>query len=386
MSMSSEYLHDIVGTTSLIEPFHKTFWQKYVPGINLTYYDCPEYECLQPVAKNEIRVLGHYKHIEFVRISDDSSIYYSSLIVPIFKQLAERFNLTVQLYISKRDEDVDQQSSIATNRCTATDRVPYIYEFDNKFNSTICATPLFMINQLQILSAKIEIQRLVSDIFHVFSINIWLIILLFYLICIVLEYVDKVWLFSNKQNRMNQLWSIVINYFNVLLAKESQNNTYKRSLYIFWVLGCIPLVEIFRNDMIAKIANSEYRTINTIEQLLDTNMKMLATAGDITIWRHTKTLDFDGKVNVRNKQLFNRTEKMLFNDPKWLEVLNSPRQLIKMMRTHAILEDESAILFFARILEKFMPIHLSQEAYFPQFISPICHYDKFPYKNELWKL
>ena len=186
------------------------------------------------------------------------------------------------------------------------------------------------------------------------------------------------------------VWQTLANYFKVLLAKESQNTKYNRLLFIFWVLGCIPLVEIFRNDMIAKIVESKYLDIDSIEDFLDTNLKALATAGDVALWKAPSFISFKDieyeSVRQNYHQLFNRTKPMFFDDPNWLNMFNNPKQMIELFRTTAILEDEFAIKFFAKVLGEIIPIHLSRESYFPQFVTPICYNQNFTYITEIVKL
>lgn len=63
MSMWNENLHDVLDTLSLIESTSLVYWQKYVQGSNLTYFDCPSMECIPRVQPNVVRLLGHVKHV-----------------------------------------------------------------------------------------------------------------------------------------------------------------------------------------------------------------------------------------------------------------------------------------------------------------------------------
>lgn len=112
--------------------------------------------------------------------------------MPIFQQLSRRVNISFEFYVSRTaNQNVYQVDSISRGLSTAADRVPFIYTYDSSFSGVACAPPLYLINQLQILTAKSEVQSSVEDIFKVFSWSIWSIIFLFYLACVSLELVSN---------------------------------------------------------------------------------------------------------------------------------------------------------------------------------------------------
>ncbi len=407
MSMSNENLHTVVDTASLIATRALVYFQRWQTGVNLTYFHCPRspsISCLPPKPDNQIRILGNIRHTEYVAIDSNSdnvtptSCYYSSLIVPIFQALAQYrvANLSLQLFVSQDvSADVEQFAAIERNLSTSIDRVPYLYEYESRWDGLRCAPPLYLINQMQILSALIVQPTAVEDIFKAFSLAIWFIILAFYLVVVVLDVLLVGSCTDNfqqqRQSLGERLWRSSINYFKVLLAKETVTPTFNRRLFLFWALGCLPLVEIFRNDMIAKIVESKYRSVDSIEELLDkTKLTGLAVAGDLSLWKDPNfismaAIQYD-EVRLRYQRLFQRTQPMAFDDPKWLELMNNPRRLIEVLHSSAILEDEFAIRFFERMLSQILPVHLSRESYFPQYVTPICYIQSFPYRVQLEKL
>ena len=416
MSMSNENLHTVVDTASLIAARSLVYFQQWTTGVNLTYFHChgtvPTISCLPPKPDNEIRLLGNVRHTEYVAIGEASlpespspSCYYSSLIVPIFQALAQYrvANLSLHLFVSSDvSTDVEQLAAIERNLSTSIDRVPFLYEYESSWDGVRCAPPLYLINQLQILTALTVEPTAVEDIFRAFSLAIWFTILVFYLLVVGLDVLllrsdergggDH--LHQNRNQKLSlgdRLWRSSINYFKVLLAKETASSTFNRRLFLFWALGCLPLVEIFRNDMIAKIVESKFRSVDSIEELLDqTKLTGLALSGDLSLWKDPNFVSMAAiqyeEVRQRYQRLFARTEAMAFDDPKWLELMNSPRQLIEVLHTSAILEDEFAIRFFERLLVQILPVHLSRESYFPQYVSPICYIQTFPYRVQLEKL
>ena len=127
--------------------------------------------------------------IEYVNIPDEDSCYYSSLVIPIFQQLARRVNLSIELYVSKYSSNAQQLTAIENNVATTIDRVPILYNYDHDRNGQKCVPPLYMLNQLQIMTVRAEIEHSVEEIFKTFSINIWLIILLYYVLCVITDIV-----------------------------------------------------------------------------------------------------------------------------------------------------------------------------------------------------
>lgn len=175
----------------------------------------------------------------------------------------------------------------------------------------------------------------------------------------------------------------IINYFKVFLAKEADNTNYNKLLFMFWFLGCIPLVEIFRNDMIAKIVDSNYLLIDNVQDLLDTKMEIYAMPGDITLIKGlTKSSQYES-TRENFKKLLNRTQELLLSDSKWIEIFTDPKKINKMLSKVALLEDESAVKMFYRILSQMYPIHASSESYIPQYITPICYNKNFAFSDEL---
>lgn len=142
--------------------------------------------------------------------------------------------------------------------------------------------------------------------------------------------------------------------------------------------------------MIAKIVENKYLYIDSLEDLMKTSLKGLATGGDSGKWSKP---DFVPSQNfeytsVRDNfyALFNRTEAMSFGDSKWLEVLSSPKMMIKLIQSSVILEDELALTFFKRMLNEIIPVHASRESYLPEYITPICYSSSFKYGKEIEKL
>jgi len=140
--------------------------------------------------------------------------------------------------------------------------------------------------------------------------------------------------------------------------------------------------------MIARIVESKYLLIDSVEDLLGTKLKPLALPGDLTLWSRKSFLQhFEYESTKQNfVRLFNRTERILFSDSKWLDVFGNPKLMVEMMYTSAILEDEFVIKFFSKVLGEMVPVHLSRESYFPQFITPLCYNANFSYPAELEKL
>ena len=55
-------------------------------------------------------------------------------------------------------------------------------------------------------------------------------------------------------------------FFNFKVGSLSSNRIYKSS-YLFWIVTTFFLVTLFSNDILSKLINPSYKSINSIEQL-----------------------------------------------------------------------------------------------------------------------
>lgn len=192
------------------------------------------------------------------------------------------------------------------------------------------------------------------------------------------------------------LFNIALNYFKPIVAKEAQTIHYTRILFISWLLGVFPLVEIFRNDMIAKIVEVRYRHIDSIEELLaEKELEIFNAVGDRMLFNHfanereleTGTEEEGEARRLANyKALLARSQELFYTQERWLDAIMNPRLGVSVFRKAAIIEDENALDYFEQVLDRFMTTHRSKEIYMPSHITPTCFMSAFPYKKEIEKL
>lgn len=162
-----------------------------------------------------------------------------------------------------------------------------------------------------------------------------------------------------------------------------------KKLVILWIFSCLPLVEIFRNEMIARIVTTKYREIDTIEELLQSDLNVYALTNDkeqfTDLLSKLDRGEFEQLFNNFNL-LLNRTDSLVFEDPKFASILLDPVQMLDTLHSYAVLEDEWATKFLVSVSAVAMDLHVSKEGYLAELITPICFHKSFAYVKEAQRL
>src|SRR5258708_26419367 len=142
-----------------------------------------------------------------------------------------------------------------------------LYDYETEVKKLNCTKPLYISNQLTILSLVLKQDRpSAMDIFNAFNYIVWInIIIAFWTVVLV----DTVTRNTHNGSTIKRMLNLVWIYFPTLIGKQTKDSRFTNIVYLFWIISVIPLVEIFKNELLANIVAIPSKLINTIEDLLD---------------------------------------------------------------------------------------------------------------------
>jgi len=292
----------------------------------------------------------------------------------------------MHLYVGKSGQYTPVRPSWVTKgKIDVVDRVPFIY--DNEINEWgfNCAKPLFISNQLSILSPVLKGDRAATlDIWKVFDTKVWICILFALLIIVITDKILSLAKNGNRNNWFNVFWI----YFKPLIGIVEPIN-YKNYLYILWVLTIIHLTEVFKNGILVKLIAVPDLYVNNIDDLLDDRWDVYTPRVDLVYWtnfgRQNSTID--DLMLHKYRKLFDKTIAVdLSTNMPFIKLIDEPKLFIEKLKRSAFFEDDQALKLYGIFLKKFIKLHLAEESYVPKLITPICYAPNFKFSKEAEKM
>jgi len=123
---------------------------------------------------------------------------------------------------------------VTTNKIDGIDVVPMIYENEVRIGFN-CAKPLFISNQISILSPVVKSERpAIMDLWKAFHNEVWTFILLTFLIIVIINKIIS--MFGKNEERNNRFFYYIWIYFKALI-EIGERFKYQNYIYILWVLS-----------------------------------------------------------------------------------------------------------------------------------------------------
>ncbi len=260
------------------------------------------------------------------------------------------------------------------NKIDSIDLIPTNYfEMKEKPNIT-CVRPLFISNQLSIMTAIIK-QSKYSSLFilQTYNIDVWLTLLSTVLL---LSLINSIKLMKNNDTikwLIKKYLSVIWILCESLLGKGKRNKLFTIS-YIFWLISILPIIEILKNGLFSIIINVPERMVNDIDELLDEKIISLTLSkGDFEM------IDKESQLSSALEEKFTklRQKTILFEEKTINQFLKTPDKLKSFIKKTAILEDQYSMQWLYGTFKRYFKVHIGSHSYFPVLLTPICFRSEF---------
>ncbi len=290
---------------------------------------------------------------------------------------------SIHLYVSRSDEIPAFYELVRSGKIDSIDRVPqhYDYETQNIYLRFNCSKPLFISNQISILSANVRKDiRPTMQIWKCFPINVWILICFAFIFIII---ADKI-LSKNKNHYLKSIYNIFWVYFKPLIG-IGEHLRYYSFFYILWLISVRPLTEIFRNDLLANLIAVPDRDIDNIDDLFVNDLDVYTDRPKLERWTDSgifMTLLKNNDYQKKFEQLFKKTKSLDILQKNWEELFDETDKMKKLVMKSVLIEDDQSIEYFKIFLERFISLHSGKESYIPKLITPLCYGPKFKFVKE----
>ncbi len=260
------------------------------------------------------------------------------------------------------------------NKIDSIDFTPTNYfEMKEKPNIT-CVRPLFISNQLSIMTAIIK-QSKYSSLFilQTYNIDVWITLLSTVLL---LSLINSISLMKNNdtikwliEKNLSVIWIIC----ESLLGKGGRKKLFTIS-YLFWLISILPIIEILKNRLFSIIINVPERMVNNIDELLDDEIISLTLSkGDFEI------IGKESQLSSALKEKFTklRQKTILFEEKTIIRLLQNPNELKSFIKKRAVLEDQFSMQWLYGTFKRYFKVHIGSQSYFPVLLTPICFRSDF---------
>jgi hypothetical protein len=217
------------------------------------------------------------------------------------------------------------------------------------------------------------------EIWKAFDINVWIFILTAFIFIII---ADKL---INK-NKNISIYDTVWVYFKPIIG-IGERFQINNLIYILWALSFVPLIEIFKNDLLANLIAAPDLNADNIVDLLEDRLTVYTDRYKYGTWRTSTGNVFmrllgNNELLAKFDLLFNRTKELDFGSKYWHDLIDQPKKLRAVIKKSAIIEDVESVNIFKSFLEKFISVHLGEESYLPKLITPLCYGPQFKFVKE----
>ncbi len=261
-----------------------------------------------------------------------------------------------------------------------------IYDFETQNLEINCSKPLFISNQVSILSANVRKDiPLPMEIWKAFDITVWILICFAFIFIII---ADKI-LSKNKNHYSKSIYNIFWVYFKPLIG-IGEHLRYYSFVYILWLISVRSLTQIFRNDLCANLIVVTNRGIDNLDDLLVDNLDVYTDGPKLHIWKQEKFKEL--LLNNDNLKKFSQLTKKtkaldsLMENGVWKQLLDDPNLMIDLVKKSALVEDDQSVEYFKTFLQRFISLNLGKESYIPKLITPLCYGPQFQFVKEVEKM
>jgi len=271
-----------------------------------------------------------------------------------------------------------QRSYMKRDYIDSIDRHPITYNYEVSSLGINCDPPLYLLNKLT-FAGKIRKEKYSQnvDVMKGFSSEVWFLILISLLIYIFLNCLTEK--FRNKTLLISKIFSSFYTYLLPFINCGDNRKPFT-IIYLFWLISLFPLVEIFKNDLLANLVALNETKIETIQQLIDSNNRGFSY-NERVITKLIENPNEDLKEGLEILETRTKTFRQLLTNTDLIETSKSPEQIAKFFDSVTLIDDELNIQVSYEIIRRFYKSYIATEKYVPVLISPICYRPKFQHKD-----
>jgi len=228
---------------------------------------------------------------------------------------------------------------------------------------------------------KVDLQSRTEkmNIWKVFNTNFWLIIIAFYLCCVVFNIL--VTRNQKRENILEKLLSSIYIYYQTLLNGGDCRKPFNL-IYLFWIIGIFPLIEVFKNDLSSNLVIIKERRMDTVQELLDSKFTIFFHSSTIQFWDQIFPIDPQNELSIRMNSL--KSQAMSFNDMNiYFGGLRdkSADQILNELNKFVVSTHEHNLRVTLEFLGRYSTAHMAEEQYLLTMITPFCHRPDFKHEK-----
>lgn len=272
------------------------------------------------------------------------------------------------------------------NKIESVDFSPFRYDQQTTDKNYECINvkTIFMENELVFISPVIKQSKSHSlNILKTYGTHIWMLILATLLLLIIFNaFFEYNLILPPLKKLVSSAWV----YFQPLISRGSGREPFN-VFYLLWLISVLPLVEIFKNDLLANLVLQPEIYINDISDLLQDGQQTFAHSSKIKFWTQGLAQLNDSHLKEKLKLLSNKTNSFdkILND---VSSLDENEEHVQKLLKYSIISEENVINEIKPLLNVFSRWHVGENMFLPQLFSPFCYRRKFPYAhlaNKMYK-
>ena len=269
-----------------------------------------------------------------------------------------------------------------SNYILTTDLTPYDHSLSFDDKNIRCTRPLYNFYQLAMIGAGIKQSHHDSlSIAKVYDQYVYYVILSSVIILSLLSVIIN---FNNNSSIIKQILKSFWSY-SLPLIQKGRNKKPFIIMYLFWLISIIPLIEIFKNNLLANLVHTPTQYKNNLFDILKSKSWITTLTGNYWSFvqreAHQERLFKNEFIKLKNRLLL-----LTFIETSGLNYQLD--QVSKSISNIVLIDNENKIKYIHNVIKNRLDLKVSNEKYWPKQISVIClKLNKFndSYKEDLMK-
>jgi len=245
-----------------------------------------------------------------------------------------------------------------------------------------CLQPQYMLNTLSFISRIIrETKTDKRDILKIYDLNIWLIIFVMFIFCSFLN--TLITKSSSKREKFSLSFEKFSNslliYFKPFLNTGSGHKPFNL-IYLLWIVSIYPLVEIFKNELLAELVSEQDFRINTLNDVIKSGNSAYFHWTNIEILRQISndSNNRDNELSIFANLMKDRANS--FDQMFELPATLTAEEFNQKLKFFTIFASEESIAIIYEVLNRFFDEHIASSAYLPNMVTTLCFRPNFEHK------
>ncbi len=275
---------------------------------------------------------------------------------------------------NRSEIELVKKSQIDCYDCTPCD-----YNYMINEEKVVCSRPLFITYQFSMMSAIIKKSGHSSKGFlTIFEMEVWITLIAFLLfLSIFTTYLTKIQ--TKNLNQKKEIWerflSSLWTYFICILGKGNRYEPHVIT-YLLWIISIIPLVEIYRNSLLANLVSNTDVLVDDIDDLITANRKIFSL-NEIDLKSMKNQSRVESLLKEKWIEIFEKIEYFYIGST--LQYLDSLEEVNERSKFSTYIDNNIRSEIITRILSRYFRVHIGEQLYFPKLSSFTCFRPDFPF-------